>query len=240
MPAAEASNYPPVLFTAHPTLDHFRAVFVSIPMLRYIANSLIVSSSITTGHLITACLAAYAFAFLRFPGRQAIFMIFLGALMVPAEVSLVPNYLTISALGWRNTYQALAVPFLATAFGTFLLRQFFLSIPRELSDAASIDGCGHLRFLGQILVPLSRPALATLAVTSFLVSWNMYLWPLIVSDRATTRTVQIGIRALENGEALDRGLVAAGALIALIPTILVLLLAQRHIVRGLTAGALKG
>jgi sn-glycerol 3-phosphate transport system permease protein len=240
MPAAEASTYPPALFTTHPTLDHFRAVFITVPMLRYIANSLIVSTSITAGHLIFACLAAYAFAFLRFPGRQVIFLVFMAALMVPAEVSLVPNYLTINALGWRNTYQALAVPFLATAFGTFLLRQFFLSIPRELADAASIDGCGHMRFLRQIIVPLSRPALATLAVTSFLVSWNMYLWPLIVSDRATTRTVQIGIRALENGEALDRGLVAAGALIALIPTILVLLIAQRQIVRGLTAGALKG
>jgi len=240
MPAAEATAYPPVLFSVHPTAAHFGAVFRSTPMLRYLTNSVIVSTSITAGHLLTASLAAYAFAFLRFRGRQALFLLFLATLMVPAEVSLVPNFLTINALGWRNTYQALTVPFLATAFGTFLLRQFFLSIPAEIREAARIDGCGDLRFLRQIVVPLSRPALATLGMTSFLAAWNMYLWPLIVSDRADMRTVQIGIRALENGEALDRGLVAAGAVVAVAPTLLILFAAQRHLVRGLTAGAVKG
>lgn len=240
LPPDQAASYPPTLFSFDLTLNGYREALNSTPLPRYVLNSAIVATVITAGHLITACLAAYAFAFLTFPGQRLLFLLFLATLMVPAEVTIVPNFLTIDALGWRNSYAGLTVPFLATAFGTFLLRQSFLRIPRELYDAARIDGCGHLRFLRRVVIPLARPALATLAAYSFLGAWNMFLWPLIATDKSEMRTVQVGISALQSQEALDHTMVMAGTVIALVPTLVLLLVAQRHLVRGLTAGAVKG
>jgi sn-glycerol 3-phosphate transport system permease protein len=240
LPANEAATLPPHLLTSHPTFENFRHVFRIVPMWRFLWNSLIVSSCITLAQLCTAALAAYAFAFLRFPFRTPLFVLFLATLMVPAEVTIVPNFQTMLRLHWINTYQGLVAPFAATAFGTFLLRQFFLSLPAEVMDAAKVDGCGHLRVLRSVIVPLSRPAFATLAAYAFLAAWNQYLWPLLATNKPSMQTVQIGLRALAGNEASDPGLAMAGTVLAVIPTMLLLVVAQRHIVRGLTGGAVKG
>ncbi len=147
----------------------------------YLKNSFIVTFVITVGQLVTAILAGYAFAFLEFPFKRTLFVVFLATLMVPFEVTIVTNLTTISDLGWYNTYAGLAVPFLATGFGAFLMRQAFLALPRDLRDAAALDGYGHWRFMTRVAVPLARPAVAALAVFAFLAAWNQYLWPLLVT-----------------------------------------------------------
>jgi len=169
-----------------------------------------------------------------------VFFLFLSTLMIPGEVTLIPNYLTVRSLGWLDTYAGLITPYLATAFGTFLLRQFFLTIPRELEDAARIDGATRRRFLWTIVVPLARPALATLAIYGFLSAWNQYLWPLLVVNSTEMRTVQIGLALLQSQEIVSWGLVMAGVILIILPTAAVFVLGYRHVVRGLTAGAVKG
>ena len=240
LPAGEVAKLPPRLLTLHPTLDNFRHVFRTVPMWRFLLNSMAVSLCIMTAHLVTAGLAAYAFVFPRYPLRTPLFFLFLSTLMVPAEVTIVPNFQTIVHLGWINSYPGLIVPFTATAFGTFLLRQFFLGLPQEILDAARVDGCSHLRTLWSVVLPLSRPAFATLAAYSFLAAWNQYLWPLLVTNKPSMQTVQIGLKALVGNESSDPGLAMAGAVLAVLPPLLLLLVAQRHIVRGLVSGAVKG
>jgi len=195
---------------------------------------------ITVLQVATSVLAGYALACMRFPGRTVLFAIFIGSLMVPWEVSIVPNFQTVRSLGWLDTYQGLIVPFAATALGIFLLRQQFLTLPSELRDAAAMDGYGHLRFLWFVGIPLARPAIGSLAVFSFLSAWNQYLWPLLVTNDDNHRTIQIGLALLSRGE-IDRvNVVMAGTIIALLPTLILLLVFQRQLVRGLTAGAVKG
>jgi sn-glycerol 3-phosphate transport system permease protein len=189
---------------------------------------------------VTASLAAYAFAFIDFKGRNFMFLVFLSTLMIPWEATIIPNYLTVRSLGWTDTYLGLTVPFLATAFGTFLLRQFFLTIPRELQDAATIDGCGSLRFLITIVLPLARPALGTLAVYSFLQTYNQYLWPLLITNDQQMRTVQIGIALLQDEERFMFNTVMAGVVLVLLPTFALFIAGNRQLIRGLTAGAVKG
>jgi sn-glycerol 3-phosphate transport system permease protein len=163
----------------------------------YLKNSFIVTFFITVGQVLTAILAGYAFAFLRFPFKRTLFVVFLATLMVPFEVTIVTNVSTISDLGWYNTYAGLAVPFLATGFGAFLMRQAFLTLPGELRDAAALDGYGHWRFLWRVAVPLARPAVAALTVFAFLAAWNQYLWPLLITKDDKLRTVQIGLKQLQ-------------------------------------------
>jgi len=236
----EVNQYPPSLWPHTIDLGNYVAALQQAPLARFLLNSFIQSGAVTLGQLVTASLAAFAFAFIQFPGRQALFFLFLATLMIPGEVTLIPNYLTIKALGWLNTYPALIAPFLATGFGTFLLRQFFLTIPRELADAAVIDGCSRRRFLWTIVIPLARPALATLGIYAFLATWNQYLWPLLVVNSTEMRTVQIGLALLQAQEAVSWGLVMAGVILIVLPTVLLFLLGYRHVVRGLTAGAVKG
>ena len=177
---------------------------------------------------------------LEFPGRTLLFGVFLATLLVPLEATMVVNRRTVDSLGWLNSYQGLIVPFLATAFGTFLLRQVFLTLPRDLRDAAEIDGVGHLGFLRHVAVPLVRPTIGALALFSFLATFNQYLWPNLITTETDMNTVQSGLRQLAQTE-LDRpNLVMAGVLIAALPIVVVLLVFQRQLVRGLTAGAVKG
>jgi sn-glycerol 3-phosphate transport system permease protein len=206
---------------------------------RYLFNSLVVSAVITLGQLTTSAMAAYAFAFMRFPGRGILFALFLATMMVPIEVAIIPNYRTIQWLGWIDTYPGLVAPFLATGFGTFLLRQAFLTIPTELRDAAEMDGYGHVRFLLRIVLPLSRGALATLAVFSFLQAWNQYLWPLLVTNDPDMRTVQIGLKS-ETANLARINVAFAGTIIAFAPLLLLVAGFQRYLVRGLFGGAVKG
>ena len=207
---------------------------------RYLFNSFVVAIVVTVAQVITSVLAAYAFAILEFPGKRAVFLVFVATLLVPAEATLVVNLDTVDGLGWLNTYQGLAVPFLATAFGIFLLRQVFLTLPRDLRDAAAIDGVGHLGFLRHVAVPLVRPTIGALALFSFLGTWNQYLWPNLVINEADMNTVQSGLRLLSRSSLSEPNLVMAGTVIAAVPIFVALFVFQRQLVRGLTAGAVKG
>src|SRR5207247_8147937 len=189
-----------------PTLDNYATVFATIPIGRYLLNSFVVSAAVVLGQLITASLAAYAFSFLTYPGRALLFFAFLSTLMIPWEATIIPNYITIRSIGWLDTYQGLAVPFMATAFGTFLLRQAFMQIPRELWDAARIDGATTFRFLVTPVLPLSRPALGTVAIYGFLSTYNQYFWPLLITNQTLMRTTQVGIAQLRFEETLRWGL----------------------------------
>lgn len=221
----------------HP--ENYAKALDLIPLGRQYVNSVVVAVAITVGQLLTSVLAAYAFVFLPLRARALWFGLFLATMMVPWEAIIIPNYLFMADLGLINSYWALALPFLATGFGVFLLRQAFLSFPTELRDAARVDGCGHLRFLWQILVPLSKPTLAALAIYSFLSAWNMYFWPLLVTQTPRMQTIQIGITQLQSQDSGDPGMVLAGVVLALLPTLLLVLFGQKFIVRGLTAGAVK-
>src|SRR5438270_11117097 len=190
MTESDIATFPPPVLPPHPSLDNYGKVFGTIPIGRYLLNSFVVSSAVVIGQLVTASLAAYAFSFLVFRGRQVLFFLFLSTLMIPWEATIIPNYMTIRTLGWLDTYQGLAVPFMATAFGTFLLRQAFLQIPRELWDSARIDGASSLRFLRTMVIPLARPALGTAALYGFLSTYNQYFWPLLVTNEKLMRTTQ--------------------------------------------------
>jgi len=239
----QGTTLSPTLLPDFSRLDwrSFREVFREEPNLtRWIINSFVVSLAVTLGQLITSALAAYALANMNFPGKIFFFFFFLGTLMIPWESTIIPNYLAITRLGWKDSYQGLIVPFVASGFGIFLLRQYFLTIPRDLYEAAVLDGCGPARYLWSILVPLSRPALATLAVYTFLNTWNQHYWPLLIIDSPVWRTTQIGITAFRSSEVTIYNLQMASTIIVMLPTLILLVLGQRQLVRGLTAGALKG
>ena len=240
MSEREIVSFPPSVVPSRPTLSNYEQVLATIPIGRYLLNSFIVSTAVVLGQLLTASLAAYAFAFLPFKGRTPLFFVFLSTLMVPWEATIIPNYMTIRSIGWLDTYQGLAVPFMATAFGTFLLRQAFLQIPRELWDAARMDGASSFRFLREVVIPLSRPALGTVAIYGFLATYNQYFWPLLVTNDPLMRTTQVGIAQLRFEESLRWGLVMAGVIMVAVPTLVLLVLGQRQLIRGLTAGAVKG
>ena len=203
-------------------------------------TSAVVTAVIVAAQLTTSILAAYAFTFLDFPGRRVAFAAFIATLMLPIEVTLIPNVQTMRDLGWFNSYAGLAAPFLATAFGTFLIRQGFLGIHRDLRDAATLDGFGHLGFLRRTAIPVTRPLIASFAVVSFLSAWNQYTWPRAVITQSRWETVQIGLRTL-SAQTVDKGNIGlAAALIAALPVLALLIFLQRHLIRGLTAGAVKG
>src|SRR5437660_253741 len=172
--------YPPRLLPARFQLDNYISAFTAAPFGRFYLNSLFVSAAVVAGQLVTCSLAAFAFARLKFPGRDALFMVFLGSMMIPGQVTMIPSFMIVHWLGWIDTYSALIVPGLASAFGTFLLRQYFMTIPRDLEEAAYLDGCSRLGVLWRIIVPLAKPALATLAIFTFMGVFNDFLWSLIV------------------------------------------------------------
>ncbi len=222
------------------TLDTLRQAWRDGNLGRSLVNSTVVAVIVTVAQVVTAVLSAYAFAFLKFPGRTLVFGVFLATLLVPFEATVVVNRSTVQDLGWLNSYQGLAVPFLATAFGTFLVRQVFLTLPKDLREAARMDGLGHLGFLREVAVPLARPTLGALALFSFLSTWNQYLWPTTISTEDDWNTVQSGLRVLSQAQIDKPNLVIAGTVIVALPIFLVLLVFQRQLVRGLTAGAVKG
>lgn len=238
---ADVSNYPPKILPSAFRLQNFLDAMTTAPIPRYLLNSIIQSSIVTISHLILASLAAYAFAFIEFRFKQFFFLVFLSTMMIPWEATIIPNYMTIvNELRLKDNFIGLTLPYLATAFGTFMLRQFFMSIPRDLYDAAVIDGCGRIRFLLTIAVPLARPALGTLAVFSFLQTYNQYLWPLLVTNDKNMRTVQIGLALLQDQERFLWNVVMAGVVMILLPTFILFIVGNRQLIRGLTAGAVKG
>lgn len=241
-PAQEVVRFPPQPIPSVWTLQNYVTAWTATPFDRYLINSFIQTGIITSAQVLFSLLAAYAFSFLTFPGRDRLFYVVLGSLMVPFELVFIPNFMTISRWGWANSFQGLTVPFLASAFGVFLLRQFFLTVPKDLHDAARIDGANNWRFLWQVLVPLSKGSLGAFAIFAFLSAWNQYLWPLVITDETRMRTIQIGIRFFtENVERqTDWGAVMAGSIIALAPTMIAFLIAQKQLVQGIAMTGLKG
>jgi multiple sugar transport system permease protein/sn-glycerol 3-phosphate transport system permease protein len=223
--------------------QNYLAVWKSAPFLRYFLNSLVVSGATTGGTVATAILAAYVFARLEFRGRGLLFAAVVATMMIPGHVTLIPNYLTMARLGLIDSYAALILPFLASGFATFLLRQHFRAVPRELDEAARIDGAGSWHILWRVIVPLSRPAIATVALYQFVTEWNAYLWPLIATDSESMRTVQLGLARLYLASGSDRlvdwPVVLAASVIVLLPTLIAFLVAQRQLLQGNAVGALK-
>jgi sn-glycerol 3-phosphate transport system permease protein len=237
---SQIASRTPTFFPTDPQWHTYADAWSDGHLATYLRNSFIQTGLIVIGQLITAILAGYAFAFLRFPLKRTLFIVFLATLMVPFEITIITNLQTINTLGWYDTFAALAVPFLATGFGAFLLRQTFLQLPQDLQDAAKLDGYGHLRFLTRVAVPLARPTIAALAVFSFLSAWNQYLWPLLVTEDDRLRTVQIGLKQLRATNIDQVNVTFAGTVLAFIPLVILLLIFQKQLVRGLTAGAVKG
>jgi sn-glycerol 3-phosphate transport system permease protein len=236
----DTNSFPPALWPVHGLRpDNYGKALDIIPLGSQYLTSVLQTIGITLGQLVTSVLAAYAFVFLPLRWRGFWFGVFLATMMIPFESIIIPNYLLISSLGLKDTVAGLTLPFLATGFGTFLMRQSFLSFPTELRDAARVDGAGHLRFLVSILTPLSRPSLAALGIWSALSAWNMYFWPLLATEDPRHQTIQIGISQLQSSDSDSPGMVLAGVMLALFPTLLLVIFGQRFIVRGLTAGAVK-
>lgn len=238
----EVITYPPRFLPSTWTVKNYVLAWTANPFGRFLLNSFIQSGLITAGQVIFSILAAYAFAVLDFPGRNYLFYLILASLMVPFELTVIPNFQTITSVGWANTYAGLTVPFLASAFGVFMLRQFFLTVPADLHDAALIDGASNWRYLWQILVPLSKGSIGAFGIFAFLSAWNQYLWPLIITNDIHMRTIQIGIRFfMVNVERqADWGAVMAGTVIAMAPTLAAFLLAQKQLVKGISMTGLKG
>ncbi|MEL6407250.1 MAG: carbohydrate ABC transporter permease [Chloroflexota bacterium] len=224
------------------TFENYETAWTSQPFARYFLNSIIQTGIIVAFQLLFSILAAYAFSILQFPGRDLMFYLILGSLMVPFQLTFIPNFILVSELGLANTYAGLTIPFLASAFGVFLLRQFFLSLPPELHDAARIDGASNWLYLWQIVVPLSKGAISAFGIFAFLGAWSQYLWPLVITNEQSMRTIQIGIRffLFDQERGADWGGIMATAVIALLPTLIIFLIAQRQLVRGIAMTGLKG
>ncbi|HYL51688.1 MAG TPA: carbohydrate ABC transporter permease [Acidimicrobiia bacterium] len=247
LPADKIAARPPTLFPTSWLWSGYSQAWTQGHVSSYLFNSLVVTFFIVAGQLVTSICAAYAFAFLEFPLKRTIFVVFLSTMMVPFEVVFFTNLQTVVSMGdvpvigrfiGLDTYGALVIPFLATGFGAFLVRQAFLSLPRDLRDAAELDGYGHMRFMWRVAVPLARPTIAALALFSFFEAWNQYLWPLVASEHY--RTVQVGLRQLSRVSLDQINVTFAGTVLAALPLFILLLVFQKQLVRGLTAGAVKG
>jgi len=238
--AGSAFDYPPQWIPDDVTLDNFREVWTAVPFGRYLFNSLFIAICVTIGEVLTSALAAYAFARLRFPGRDAMFLMYLATLMIPGQVTIIPNFILMRYLGWINTYQGLIIPTAFTALGTFLLRQYFLSIPRELEEAARVDGASYFEVWWRIIMPLASPAIATLAVFSFMGSWNSFLWPFVMVSGADMRTLTVALRSFQTEFGTEWGIMMAGSVLAMLPMLLIFLAAQRYFVRGIATTGFGG
>lgn len=220
--------------------SNYQQVWNDLPMARYFFNSAVVSLTITLGQLLTASMAAYAFARLRFRGRSSLFALYLGTLIIPSQVTLIPNYLIVRDIGWHNSYAGLIAPFVVSVFSTFLLRQFFLTIPRDLEDAARIDGATHWQIYWRIIMPLSRSALATVVILTFLASWNNFLWPLVVVDSPDLRTIPLAVTAYQGQFSIAWGPLMATAALSLAPVLIVYVLMQKYVIEGIALSGQGG
>jgi multiple sugar transport system permease protein len=228
----EIFSAPYLLFSRHPTWQAYVDVWRRIPFGRFFFNSVVFAGAVTLISLFLDSLAAYAFARLRFRGRDVLFWVVLATLMVPFQITLIPLFLTVYHLGWLDTYQGLIVPRATNAFGIFLLRQFFISLPFELDDAARIDGASEFGIYARIILPLSLPALATLAIFHFMYNWNDFLWPLVITSSPEMRTVPAGLTLFMGTHVIEHPILMAGATISLLPLAIAFLFLQRYFVRG--------
>lgn len=240
MPMGEASRFPPPLLPEAVTLDNYRALFERTGIGRAFANSLIVSLAITLGSLLVNTAAGYAFAKLRFRGRERLFQLLLAALVVPAQVAMLPLFLLMKELGLVNSLGGVVVPALAGVFGIFLVRQYARSIPDALVEAARIDGAGELRIFLQVVLPMLRPVLVTLAIFTFMAAWNDFMWPLIVLADQGQYTLPVALAALSREHIMDVEMMMAGAVVTVLPVLLLFLALQRWYMQGLLLGSVKG
>lgn len=239
--SVEIYRLPPTWFPAEITFTNFGEAWRAAPFGRYYINSIITTLMGSGFELYFAVTSAYAFQYLRFPFKEVFFIILLAALMIPAQITIVPNYITVAGFGWINTYLGIVMPGAATAYGTFLLRQYFRTLPSEVLDAAKVDGATHWRMLWTIVFPLAKPGIITFLLISLVAKWNDFLWPLIVTNTRDMRVLPIGIYWLRAEEGvIDWGMIMAGTLFVVIPVVIVFLFAQRYIVSGIAAGAVKG
>jgi multiple sugar transport system permease protein len=236
----EVFHFPPHLVPEDPAWSNYPSALTALPFARFFLNSAIMSLFIVAGHLFTAATAGYAFARLRFPGRDKVFILFLANLMVPVIVLLIPRFLIVNALGWVDSYMGLIITELVSVWGIFLMRQYFLSIPRELEDAARIDGASEWQVFYRVALPLAKPALATVALFSFVETWKSFLWPLIVTRSMAMRPVEVGIAAFHGIYVSNWPYQMAAAVVAVVPILLLFLFTQRYFVRGIQLAGLKG
>ena len=240
-PNADIYHWPLRWFPTHLEWSNFSDAWNAAPFGRFFLNSAIVTVVGTTVKIVLASTTAYAFVFLRFPAKNFLFLLMLGALMVPGNVTLLVNYLTASHLGWINTYAGLIVPGMASVFGTFLLRQHMLTIPKEIIEAARVDGAGPIRVLVSVVLPMSRSVLITVALIGAIEEWNSFIWPLVITNTTSMRTLPIGLAFLKDSEGIANwGTIMAGTAMVALPILILFFIAQRHIVTGLTQGAVKG
>ena len=233
-------TYPPQWIPQPARWENYRETVTVMPFGRYYLNSTIQAVAVTVLQLLTASLAAFAFARLRFRGRDALFMLYLATMMIPFPVTLIPNFIIMRYLHWIDTFRALILPPAFSAFSTFLLRQYFLSIPVEMDDAARVDGASSFRIWWQIILPLSGPALATLAIFTFLGQWNSFLWPLVVTNSDKMRTLPVGLAAFQGQYSVQWNLLMAGSVIAVVPILVIYIVGQKWFVRGITLTGMGG
>jgi multiple sugar transport system permease protein len=240
MSNAQINRFPPVIVPDSLHLDGYAYVLTNALFPRWFLNSVIVASVVVVGNLVFGSLAGYAFARMRFGGSRVLLALMLGTLVIPFQITMIPTFLLLKELGIIDTLAALMVPSLVTPFAVFLLRQFFLSLPRELEEAAWIDGCSRLRTLWLVVIPLSRPAIATVAVLTFLTSWNDLAWPLIAINDDHNYTLQLGLATFHGQHRTQWSAIMAGNVITVVPVLLAFLLAQKTFIQSLTSSALKG
>ncbi|NNJ13375.1 carbohydrate ABC transporter permease [Chloroflexales bacterium ZM16-3] len=238
--SSEVVQVPPTLFPSVLQLGNYIEVVQIVPLGTQLMNTVIVTALVVLGWIVTSVLAAYAFARLEFPGRDLLFGAYLGTLMVPFAVLIVPMYRIMLLFGWVDQLVALIVPWLFTAYGTFLLRQFFMSIPKDLEEAALMDGASRWGVLFRIFLPLARPAMATLATFGFLYAWNSFLWPLIIISNPSKKVITQGLVDLQSLYAVRVDLIMAGSTLAVLPTLIIFLLAQRYFIEGIATSGLAG
>ncbi|MDP9364361.1 MAG: carbohydrate ABC transporter permease [Chloroflexota bacterium] len=244
----EIYTFPPDWIPRNPRWSNFADAWNSAPFGRFYLNSIITTVAGSALEITNAALSAYALAYLRFPYKNVIFALLLAALMIPSQVTVLPNYVFFGSTvydligeSWVNTYQAIVLPGASVAFGTFLLRQSFLGLPREVLDAAKVDGAGHLRTLWDVVLPMARPVLVTFGLISVVAKWNDYLWPLVITQTENMRTLTVGISTFFDMEGnTDWGVVMAATLFVIFPLLVVFVFVQRFVIEGLTAGATKG
>lgn len=232
----EARANPPLLLPAVPQWHNYPDAWAAAPFGRYFFNSALVATTVTLCVIGTALLAGYAFGQLRFPGKQALFVLYLSTMMIPFEVVLIPNFLMIRQLGWYDTYQAMIAPWAANVFSVFLLSQSFRSLPKDFFEAAQLDGCGHWQFLWKVGAPLVRPALATAGLFAFLGSWNGLLWPLLVTQTPELRPIEVGLQNFLQAEGPSPHLLMAASTLAMLPILILFFAAQRTFIEGVSAG----
>ena len=241
-PIEEIQTYPPSFYVHNPTFEPYRELFSLLPMGRYLFNSLFVACVVTMCNVFFCSLAGYAFAKHKFWGRDKIFLLLLSAIMIPYQVNLIPGFIIIKKLGWLNSFYALIIPNMALAFGVFLCRQYIRSIPNDLIDSAKIDGCSEFAIYRLVIFPLIKPALATLAIFTFLSQWNSFVWPLIVIHTSSMRTVPLALSVLNSqfGSGANFAMVMAGATVVTLPALILFICFQKYFIKGIASIGLKG